>query len=144
MRGAQGMKGCWNRPEETARVMTNDGYFRTGDIGIMNDEGYFKIVDRKKDMILVSGFNVYPSEIEEVVTQHPKVLEAAAIGVPDEKSGEVPKLFVVKKDESLTAEEVLAFTKQNLTGYKQPRYVEFLQELPKSNVGKILRKDLRK
>ena len=95
-------------------------------------------------MILVSGFNVYPSEIEEVVTQHPKVLEAAAIGVPDEKSGEVPKLFVVKKDESLTAEEVLAFTKQNLTGYKQPRYVEFLQELPKSNVGKILRKDLRK
>lgn len=138
------MKGYWNRPEETAKVMTNDGYFRTGDIGIMNDEGYFKIVDRKKDMILVSGFNVYPSEIEEVVTQHPKVLEAAAIGVPDEKSGEVPKLFVVKKDESLTAEEVLAFTKQNLTGYKQPRYVEFLQELPKSNVGKILRKDLRK
>lgn len=144
IRGPQVMKGYWNRPEETAKVMTNDGYFRTGDIGIMNDEGYFKIVDRKKDMILVSGFNVYPSEIEEVVTQHPKVLEAAAIGVPDEKSGEVPKLFVVKKDESLTAEEVLAFTKQNLTGYKQPRYVEFLQELPKSNVGKILRKDLRK
>ncbi len=144
IRGPQVMKGYWNRPEETAKVMTKDGFFRTGDVGIMNDEGYFKIVDRKKDMILVSGFNVYPSEIEEVVTQHPKVLEAAAIGVPDEKSGEVPKLFVVKKDESLTAEEVLAFTKQNLTGYKQPRYVEFLQELPKSNVGKILRKDLRK
>jgi long-chain acyl-CoA synthetase len=144
IRGPQVMKGYWNRPDETAKVMTADGFFRTGDVGIMNDEGYFKIVDRKKDMILVSGFNVYPSEIEEVVAQHPKVLEVAAIGVPDEKSGEVPKIFVVKKDESLTAEEILAFTKQNLTGYKQPRQVEFLQELPKSNVGKILRKDLRK
>ncbi|KAF7276663.1 hypothetical protein GWI33_009946 [Rhynchophorus ferrugineus] len=144
IRGPQVMKGYWNRPDETAKVMTADGFFRTGDIGIMNSEGYFKIVDRKKDMILVSGFNVYPSEIEEVIAKHPKVLEVATIGVPDEKSGEVPKLFVVKKDESLTAEEILAFAKQNLTGYKRPRYVEFLAELPKSNVGKILRKDLRK
>ncbi len=143
IRGPQVMKGYWNRPDETEKVMTN-GFFRTGDIGVMDSRGYVKIVDRKKDMILVSGFNVYPSEIEEVVSQHPKVLEVAAIGVPDEKSGEVPKLFVVKKDPSLTTEEVLAFAKENLTGYKRPRYVEFLDELPKSNVGKILRKDLRK
>lgn len=144
IRGPQVMKGYWNRPDETAKVMTADGYFRTGDIGVMDARGYFKIVDRKKDMILVSGFNVYPSEIEEVIAQHPKVLEVAAIGVPDEKSGEVPKLFVVKKDSSLTTEEVLEFAKQNLTGYKRPRYVEFMDDLPKSNVGKILRKDLRK
>ncbi len=144
IRGPQVMKGYWNRPDETEKVMTADGYFRTGDIGIMNERGYFKIVDRKKDMILVSGFNVYPSEIEEVIATHPKVLEVAAIGVPDEKSGEIPKLFVVKKDPSLTTEEVLAFAKENLTGYKRPRYVEFMDELPKSNVGKILRKDLRK
>ncbi|BCX75849.1 MULTISPECIES: long-chain-fatty-acid--CoA ligase [Acinetobacter] len=144
IRGPQVMKGYWNRPDETAKVMTADGYFRTGDIGVMDARGYFKIVDRKKDMILVSGFNVYPSEIEEVIAQHPKVLEVAAIGVPDEKSGEVPKLFVVKKDPSLTTEEVLEFAKQNLTGYKRPRYVEFMDDLPKSNVGKILRKDLRK
>lgn len=115
IRGPQVMKGYWNRPDETAKVMTADGYFRTGDIGVMDARGYFKIVDRKKDMILVSGFNVYPSEIEEVIAQHPKVLEVAAIGVPDEKSGEVPKLFVVKKDPSLTTEEVLEFAKQNLT-----------------------------
>jgi len=144
IRGPQVMRGYWNRPDETAKVMTEDGFFRTGDIGVMDPRGYVKIVDRKKDMILVSGFNVYPSEIEEVVSKHPKVLEVAAIGVPDEKSGEVPKLFVVKKDPSLTTEEVLAFAKENLTGYKRPRYVEFLDELPKSNVGKILRKDLRK
>ena len=143
IRGPQVMKGYWNRPDETEKVMFN-GFFRTGDIGVMDPRGYVKIVDRKKDMILVSGFNVYPSEIEEVVSQHPKVLEVAAIGVPDEKSGEVPKLFVVKKDPSLTTEEVLAFAKENLTGYKRPRYVEFMDELPKSNVGKILRKDLRK
>ena len=143
IRGPQVMKGYWNRPDETEKVMTN-GFFRTGDIGIMDARGYVKIVDRKKDMILVSGFNVYPSEIEDVVSKHPKVLEVAAIGVPDEKSGEVPKLFVVKKDPSLTTEEVLAFAKENLTGYKRPRYVEFMDELPKSNVGKILRKDLRK
>ena len=144
IRGPQVMKGYWNRPDETAKVMTADGYFRTGDVGVVDSRGYFKIVDRKKDMILVSGFNVYPSEIEEVLAQHPKVLEVAAIGVPDEKSGEVPKLFIVKKDQSLTTEEVLAYAKQNLTGYKCPRYVEFMDELPKSNVGKILRKDLRK
>ena len=143
IRGPQVMKGYWNRPDETEKVMTN-GFVRTGDIGIMDARGYVKIVDRKKDMILVSGFNVYPSEIEDVVSKHPKVLEVAAIGVPDEKSGEVPKLFVVKKDPSLTTEEVLAFAKENLTGYKRPRYVEFMDELPKSNVGKILRKDLRK
>ena len=143
IRGPQVMKGYWNRPDETDKVMTH-GFFRTGDIGVMDARGYIKIVDRKKDMILVSGFNVYPSEIEEVISQHPKVLEVAAIGVPDEKSGEVPKLFVVKKDPSLTTEEVLAFAKENLTGYKRPRYVEFMDELPKSNVGKILRKDLRK
>lgn len=144
IRGPQVMKGYWQRPDETAKVMTTDGYFRTGDIGIMDEHGYSKIVDRKKDMILVSGFNVYPSEIEEVITTHPKVLEAAAIGVVDEKSGEVPKLFIVKKDPSLTAEEVLEYAKNNLTGYKRPKYVEFIDELPKSNVGKILRKDLRK
>ncbi|OTG68848.1 long-chain fatty acid--CoA ligase [Acinetobacter sp. ANC 4470] len=144
IRGPQVMKGYWNRADETAKVMTADNFFRTGDIGVMDSRGYVKIVDRKKDMILVSGFNVYPSEIEEVISTHPKVLEVAAIGVPDEKSGEVPKLFVVKKDPSLTTEEVLAFAKENLTGYKRPRYVEFIDELPKSNVGKILRKDLRK
>ncbi|MHA3116702.1 long-chain fatty acid--CoA ligase [Acinetobacter sp. ANC 4635] len=143
IRGPQVMKGYWNRPDETEKTMTADGFFRTGDIGVMNDRGFIKIVDRKKDMILVSGFNVYPAEIEEVVAKHPKVLEVAAIGVPDEKSGEVPKLFVVKKDPSLTTEELLAYAKDNLTGYKRPRYVEFMDELPKSNVGKILRKDLR-
>ncbi|WP_298142189.1 AMP-binding protein [uncultured Acinetobacter sp.] len=143
IRGPQVMKGYWNRPDETEKSMVN-GFFRSGDIGVMDSRGYTKIVDRKKDMILVSGFNVYPSEIEEIIAKHPKVLEVAAIGVPDEKSGEVPKLFVVKKDLSLTTEEVLAFAKENLTGYKRPRYVEFMDELPKSNVGKILRKDLRK
>ncbi|MDQ8952643.1 long-chain-fatty-acid--CoA ligase [Acinetobacter rudis] len=144
IRGPQVMKGYWNRPDETEKVMTADGFFRTGDIAIMDERGYTKIVDRKKDMILVSGFNVYPSEIEEVISKHPKVLEVAVIGVKDEKSGEVPKLFVVKKDPSLTTEEILAYAKENLTGYKRPRYVEFMDELPKSNVGKILRKDLRK
>ncbi len=143
IRGPQVMRGYWQRPEETANVMTADGFFRTGDIGVMDEKGYTKIVDRKKDMILVSGFNVYPNEIEEVITKHPKVLEAAAIGVPDEKSGEVPKLFIVKSDPSLTKEEVQAFCRENLTGYKQPRYIEFIDELPKSPVGKILRKELR-
>ena len=143
IRGPQVMKGYWQRPDETAKVMTADGFFRTGDIGYMNDDGYFKIVDRKKDMILVSGFNVYPNEIEDVAVMNPKVLEAAAIAVPDEKSGEAPKLFVVKKDASLTEKELLDFCKKNLTGYKVPKYVEFRSELPKSNVGKILRKELR-
>lgn len=143
IRGPQVMKGYWNRPEETAKVMTTDGFFRSGDIGIMDSQGFVKIVDRKKDMILVSGFNVYPTEIEEVITHHPKVLEAAAIGVFDEHSGEVPKLFVVKRDESLTIDEILHYARENLTGYKVPKYVEFLTELPKSNVGKILRRNLR-
>ncbi len=143
IKGPQVMKGYWNRSDETAKVMTSDGYFRSGDIGYMNEDGYFKIVDRKKDMILVSGFNVYPNEIEDVAVMHPKVLEAAAIAVPDERSGEVPKLFIVKKDSSLTEKEMIDFCKLNLTGYKVPRHVEFRSELPKSNVGKILRKELR-
>ncbi|MBW1990235.1 MAG: long-chain-fatty-acid--CoA ligase [Deltaproteobacteria bacterium] len=143
IRGPQVTQGYWNRPEETAKVMTEDGFFRTGDMGFMNEDGFVKLVDRKKDMINVSGFNVYPNEIEEVAASHEKILEAAAIGVPDEKSGEAVKLFVVKKDPTLTAEEVKDFCKQNLTGYKVPKYIEFRDELPKSNVGKILRKDLR-
>lgn len=143
IRGPQVMDGYWKRPEETAKVMTNDGFFKTGDLGIMTEEGYIKIVDRKKDMILVSGFNVYPNELEDVITQHPKILECAAIGVPDEKSGEIVKIFVVKKDESLTEEEVIKYCREQLTSYKVPRQVEFRKELPKSNVGKILRKDLR-
>ncbi len=143
IKGPQVMPGYWHRDDETAKVMTSDGYFKTGDIGIMNSDGFVKIVDRKKDMILVSGFNVYPNEIEDVVATHPKVFEVAAIGVPDEKSTEAIKLFIVKKDESLTAEEVIAFCRKELTAYKVPKLVEFRTELPKSNVGKILRKDLR-
>jgi long-chain acyl-CoA synthetase len=143
IRGPQVMVGYWNRPDETAKVMTDDGFFKTGDMGFMDDKGYTKIVDRKKDMILVSGFNVYPNELEEVVAQHPGVLEVAAIGVPDDKSGEVPKLFIVKKDAALSDKDVLDFCRKNLTGYKVPRFVEFRTELPKSPVGKILRKDLR-
>jgi long-chain acyl-CoA synthetase len=143
IRGPQVMAGYYNRPEETAKVMTQDGFFKTGDLGFMNEQGYSKIVDRKKDMILVSGFNVYPNELEDVITQHPKVLECAAIGIPDEKSGEVVKVFVVKKDESLTKDELIKFCRENLTSYKIPKMVEFRKELPKSNVGKILRKDLR-
>ena len=143
IRGPQVMKGYWQRPEATDEVLDSDGWLHTGDIAFMTEDGFFKIVDRKKDMILVSGFNVYPNEIEDVLALHPKVLEVAAIGAPDEKSGEVVSVFVVKKDESLTKEEVIAFCKENLTGYKRPRYVEFMKELPKSNVGKILRRELR-
>lgn len=143
IQGPQVMRGYWNRPEETAKVMTSDGFFKTGDIGVMDENGFFKIVDRKKDMILVSGFNVYPNEVEDVVTAHPKVFESAAIGVPDEKSGEVVKIFVVKGDDSLTIDELKAYCKENLTGYKVPRLYEFRDDLPKSNVGKILRKELR-
>ncbi len=143
IRGPQVMKGYWQRPEATAEVLDADGWLHTGDIAVMTENGYFKIVDRKKDMILVSGFNVYPNEIEDVLAQHPKVMEVAAIGVPDEKSGEAVSLFVVRKDPSLTREEVIEFCTENLTGYKRPRYVEFLNELPKSNVGKILRRELR-
>jgi long-chain acyl-CoA synthetase len=143
VRGPQVMKGYWQRPEETANVMTADGWLRTGDIAVMNASGYFKIVDRKKDMILVSGFNVFPNEIEDVFALHPKVLEVAAIGVPDEKSGEAVKIFVVAGDPSLTEEELRTFAVEQLTGYKRPRYIEFRNELPKSNVGKILRRELR-
>ncbi|MFG1485920.1 long-chain-fatty-acid--CoA ligase [Halobacteriovorax sp. RZ-2] len=143
IKGPQVMKGYWGRPEETAKVMTEDGFFKSGDIGVMDEDGFFKIVDRKKDMILVSGFNVYPNEIEEIIVTHPKVFECAAVGVPHEKSGEIVKLFVVKNDQSLTEEELMAFCKENLTGYKRPKIIEFRTELPKSNVGKILRKDLR-
>lgn len=143
IRGPQVMAGYWNRPDETAKVMTKDGYFKSGDMGFMDERGYTKIVDRKKDMILVSGFNVYPNELEEVVAMHPGVLEVAAIGVPDEHSGEVPKLFVVRKDPALTAETLTAFCRENLTGYKRPRYIEFRTELPKTPVGKILRRALR-
>jgi long-chain acyl-CoA synthetase len=143
IKGPQVMAGYWNRPDETAKVMTADGFFRSGDMGVMDEQGFTKIVDRKKDMILVSGFNVYPNELEEVVAQHPGVLEVAAIGVPDEHSGEVPKLFVVKKDPALTAEILLAYCKQNLTGYKRPKFIEFRTELPKTPVGKILRRELR-
>jgi long-chain acyl-CoA synthetase len=123
--------------------MTPDGFFKTGDMGFMNAEGFTKIVDRKKDMILVSGFNVYPNELEEVVANHPGVLEVAAVGVPDEKSGEVPKLFVVRRDPDLTAETLIAYCRENLTGYKRPKYIEFRDELPKTPVGKILRRELR-
>jgi long-chain acyl-CoA synthetase len=143
IKGPQVMAGYWNRPDETAKVMTKDGFFKSGDMGFMDEQGFTKIVDRKKDMILVSGFNVYPNELEEVVAQHPGVLEVAAVGVPDEKSGEVPKLFVVKKDPDLTIETLAAYCKVNLTGYKRPKYIEFRTELPKTPVGKILRRELR-
>jgi long-chain acyl-CoA synthetase len=143
IRGPQVMAGYWQRPDETAKAMTSDGFFRSGDIGFMTPDGFTKIVDRKKDMILVSGFNVFPNEVEEVAMSLAGVLECAAIGVPDEHSGEAVKLFVVKKDESLTEADVKAHCAANLTNYKRPRFIEFRTELPKSNVGKILRKDLR-
>ncbi len=143
IRGPQVMLGYWNRPDETAKVMTPDGFFKSGDVGVMDERGFTKIVDRKKDMILVSGFNVYPTEIEGVVAGHPGVLECACIGVPDEHSGEAVKLFVVRKDPSLTKEELMNFCKEEFTGYKKPKYIEFRTELPKTNVGKILRRVLR-
>ncbi len=143
IRGPQVMSGYWQRPEETAKVMTADGFFRSGDIGIMDEKGHTRIVDRKKDMILVSGFNVYPNEIEGVVMMHPGVLECAAVGVADQHSGETVKLFVVRKDPDLTEREVREHCQQNLTGYKCPKYIEFRAELPKTNVGKILRRALR-
>ncbi|MEO5622989.1 MAG: long-chain-fatty-acid--CoA ligase [Dokdonella sp.] len=143
VRGPQVMKGYWNCPEETANVLSSDGWLRTGDIARINDMGFVYIVDRKKDMILVSGFNVYPNEIEDVVAQMPGVLEVAAVGVPDEKSGEVVKVVIVKKDPTLTAEDVLTHCKANLTGYKRPHLIEFRDSMPKTNVGKILRRELR-
>jgi len=141
--GPQVMRGYWQRPEETAKVLGSDGWLHTGDIARMDEKGYFYIVDRKKDMILVSGFNVYPNEVEDVVMEHPGVLEVAAVGVPDEHSGEVVKLFVVRKDPNLTVEDLKQFCHDRLTGYKRPRHIEFRNELPKSNVGKILRRELR-
>ena len=143
IRGPQVMAGYWQRDDETAKVMTADGFFRSGDIGIMDENGFTKIVDRKKDMILVSGFNVYPNEIEGVVASHPGVLECAAVGVPDDYAGEAVKLFVVKKDPALTERDIMDFCKEQLTGYKKPKYVEFRSDLPKTNVGKILRRELR-
>jgi long-chain acyl-CoA synthetase len=144
LRGPQVMKGYWNRPEETAHVFTSEGWLRTGDMGVMGDSGTFRITDRKKDMIVVSGFKVFPNEIEDVLTMHPGVLEAAAIGVPDERSGEAVKAVVLLKDPSLTSADLLAHCKEHLTGYKVPRVIEFRSEpLPKSNIGKILRRELR-
>jgi long-chain acyl-CoA synthetase len=143
IKGPQVMQGYWNRPDETRKAFTQDGFFRTGDIGFMDEKGYFKIVDRKKDMILVSGFNVFPNEIEDVLCRHGGIFECAVIGIPDEKSGEAVKAFIVKNDDGLTCDDVLEFARKNLTRYKCPKYVEFRDKLPKSPVGKILRKDLR-
>jgi long-chain acyl-CoA synthetase len=143
IRGPQVMAGYWNRPDETAKVMTPDGFFKSGDIGIMDQRGYTKIVDRKKDMIIVSGFNVYPNEVEGVIAMHPGVVECAAIGVPDAKSGEAVKVFVVRRDPSLTEADLADYCRQQLTGYKKPKFIEFRDELPKTNVGKILRRELR-
>ncbi|MFO1225648.1 long-chain-fatty-acid--CoA ligase [Roseateles sp.] len=142
-KGPQVMAGYWQRPDETAKVMTADGYFRTGDVGVVDERGYFKIVDRKKDMILVSGFNVYPNEVEDVLTQMPGVLECAAVGVPDTKSGEAVKVVLVRKDPNLSEADVRAFCEANLTGYKRPKIVEFRTDLPKTPVGKVLRRELR-
>ena len=143
IKGPQVMAGYWQRPDETAKVMTADGFFKSGDIGVMDERGFFKIVDRKKDMILVSGFNVFPTELEDVVAQLDGVLECACVGVPDEKTGEAVKLVIVKKNQDLTETEIRAYCKENLTGYKQPKIIEFRTELPKTPVGKILRRELR-
>jgi len=143
IRGPQVMAGYWQRPDETAKAMTPDGFFKSGDIGVMDERGYIRIVDRKKDMIIVSGFNVYPNEVEAVIASHPGVVECAAVGVPDERAGEAVKVFVVRKDPGLTEEALAEFCKQNLTGYKKPKYIVFRDDLPKSNVGKILRRELR-
>jgi len=142
-RGPQVMPGYWQRPDETAKVMTADGFFRTGDIGVMDEAGRIRIVDRKKDMITVSGFKVFPNEVEDVAMSHGGLLECAVVGVPDKHSGEVPKLFAVKKTPEITEGEVRNFLSTSLAGYKVPRYIEFRKELPKSNVGKILRRELR-
>ena len=143
IRGPQVMAGYWQRPEETAKVMTPDGYFKSGDVGLVNARGYIKLVDRKKDMILVSGFNVYPNEVEDVVAKLPGVFEVAAVGIPDQHSGEAVKLYIVKKDPALTDKDVFDYCKTQLTGYKRPKIIEFRSDLPKSNVGKILRRELR-
>jgi long-chain acyl-CoA synthetase len=143
VKGPQVMKGYWQRPEATAETMTKDGWLKTGDVAVIGDDGYMKIVDRKKDMIIVSGFNVYPNEVEDIIVSHPDIIEAAAIGIPDVKSSEAVKVFAVRRDPSLTEKDVIDYARQNLTGYKVPRYIEFRDELPKTNVGKILRRELR-
>jgi long-chain acyl-CoA synthetase len=143
IKGPQVMKGYWHRPDETAKVLDADGWVHTGDMARMDERGFFSIVDRKKDMILVSGFNVYPNEIEDVIATMPGVREVAAIGVADDKSGEAVKVVIVRKDPTLTADQVKAYAREYLTGYKHPKYVEFRDELPKTNVGKILRRELR-
>ena len=143
IKGPQVMAGYWQRPDETAKVMTEDGYFKSGDVGVVDERGFFRIVDRKKDMVLVSGFNVYPNEVEEVVATCPGVLECAAVGVLDDKTGEAVKLVVVRKTPELTEAKLREFCRANLTGYKQPRVIEFREELPKTPVGKILRRELR-
>ncbi|MCQ3830509.1 AMP-binding protein [Microbulbifer elongatus] len=143
VRGPQVMKGYWERPEATAETIDSEGWLKTGDMAVIQDDGYIKIVDRKKDMIIVSGFNVYPNEIEDIVSAHPKVTEAAAVGIPDERTGETVKLFVVKADNSLTEEEIVAYCRENMTAYKVPKNIEFREDLPKTNVGKILRRELR-
>jgi long-chain acyl-CoA synthetase len=137
------MAGYWQRPDETAKVMTADGFFRSGDIGVMDERGCVRIVDRKKDMIIVSGFNVYPNEIEDVLTQHPGVLEAAVVGVDDARSGEAVRAFIVRRDPALSETDVRAWCETQLTGYKRPKLIEFRDELPKTAVGKILRRELR-
>jgi long-chain acyl-CoA synthetase len=142
-KGPQVMSGYWEKPEANAAAFTTDGYFRTGDVGVFDEKGLLKIVDRKKDMIIVSGFNVYPNEVEEVIASHPGVLECAAIGIPDAKSTEAVKIFVVRVDPHLTAQDIISFAGTQLTPYKVPKHVEFRSELPKSNVGKILRRELR-
>ena len=143
IKGPQVMAGYWQRPDETAKVMTPDGWFKSGDIGVVDERGFFKIVDRKKDMILVSGFNVYPNEIEDVAALIPGVLECAAVGVADDKTGEAVKLVIVKKDPALTEAQVRDFCRENLTGYKRPKVIEFRNDMPKTPVGKILRRELR-
>jgi long-chain acyl-CoA synthetase len=143
IRGPQVMRGYWNQPEETAAVIDADGWLRTGDIGLMDEDGYITIVDRKKDLIVVSGFNVYPSEVEEAAVAHPGVLDAGVIGVPDEHSGEVVKLFVVRRDPSLTEGQLRDHLKKYLVAYKRPKVIEFRDDLPKTNVGKVLRRELR-
>jgi len=143
IKGPQVMAGYWQRPDETAKVMTADGFFKSGDVGVMDERGYFRIVDRKKDMVLVSGFNVFPTELEDVVSQMEGIMECACVGVPDQKTGEAVKLVIVKKDQAITEDQVRAFCKENLTGYKQPKIIEFRTELPKTPVGKILRRELR-
>jgi len=141
--GPQVMRGYWNNPDATAEVMTDDGFLRTGDYVSIDEQGYIRVLDRKKDMILVSGFNVYPNEVEDVVNQHPQVVESAAIGIDDRNAGQVVKLFVVRKSKDVDAETIQAYCKENLTGYKRPKQIEFMEDLPKSHVGKILRKKLR-